>query len=125
MSSCLIREVLKDRNRRKSYLQAIIDSIYGKETETFLNEMDEEGYKKFLQHCVKIIRDRKNYATSKVGDIYRLLLCQYCKRESMTRMISGNDCFELYNESFNKAGVTTEQLYKLIFEKEFLLEGSL
>lgn len=65
-----------------------------------------------------------NYATSKAGDIYRLPLCQYCKRESMTRMISGNDCFELYNELFNKAGVTTEQLYKLIFDKEFLLEGS-
>lgn len=43
----------------------------------------------------------------------------------MTRMISGNNCFELYNEAFNKAGVTTEQLYKLIFDKEFLLEGSI
>lgn len=48
-----------------SFLQAIIDSIYGKETETFLNEMDEEGYKKFLKHCVKIIRDRTNLIEAK------------------------------------------------------------
>lgn len=65
-----------------------------------------------------------NYATAKAGDIYRLPLCQHCRRESMTRMISGNDCFDMYNDAFNKAGVTTEQLHKLIFEKEFLLEGS-
>ncbi len=43
-----------------SFLQGIIDSIYGKEMETFLNEMDKEGYKEFLKHCVKIIRDRTN-----------------------------------------------------------------
>ena len=48
-----------------SFLQAIIDSIYGKETEAFLNEMDKEGYKKFLKHCVRIIRDRTNLIKAK------------------------------------------------------------
>ena len=38
-----------------------------------VNEMDEEGYKKFLKHCVKIIRDRTNLIEINVFVIYRFI----------------------------------------------------